>query len=351
MLLSHHKKNKNTKKKKKKNNEQMTLKPETAEEAILRELLGDSPDARPRPTRNSLQPHPTPAPIQQTPPRMAGFINHGNSCFISAAITIIREMPGICDALENVGTSPWAGVILSAVRTSASGVKTDTTKLHSLLCDRFPLGEQADMFEFLEIVLSLAFGGDVCPLMRSSMKNTVSCLDAGCAQNVSLPPVDQWTVKIHIPPAEAQVQAVELLGAIVDRVEGVEWTCMACGAITGLSADHLEIPPQYLALHLVRSLTGVEQRTRVHVAKKISIREKQYDLRAATYFTGRTPTRGHYVVSIHAVTGEEWLQNDDSLFPVDSGLSIYQGTREEMVMGLLYVAGNTAGGGKEGTEW
>ena len=109
--------------------------------------------------------------------------------------------------------------------------------------------------------------------------------------------------------------------------------------------------PQYLTIRLVRPLTGVEQRTRVHVAKKISIREKLYELRAATYFTGRTPTRGHYVVSIHAITGEEWLQNDDSLSPVGSGLSIYQGTREEMVMGLLYVARDTAGGGKEVTEW
>ena len=45
----------------------MTLKPETAEDAVLRVLQGSSPDAWPRSMRVSLRPNSAPTPTQQDP--------------------------------------------------------------------------------------------------------------------------------------------------------------------------------------------------------------------------------------------------------------------------------------------
>ena len=204
---------------------------------------------------------------------------------------------------------------------------------------------QHDAFEFLEAVLGLAFNMQVINLMQNDTSSSVVCLTPGCAATVTQPPLSNWTLKVHVPvfsEAAPQLRVVvitDLLTEVLDHVEPVVWTCPTCGALSGLSTDTVGATPQYLVVQLVRTWAGATNRTRVHVQKELLVQGKKYFLRAAVYFTGTSPVRGHYVTSIHRENGDEWLQDDERTSdPVDVGLAAYDATREELVVGVVYEA-------------
>ena len=333
------------------------LAPETEEEALLRTLWDDERPGLAYAGRHSSQMvpqlHPTPSPTPSSDrqhlvadfpflvagfPRsiapFAGFDNHGLSCFIAAALAVAREMEGVCERLENEGLNPWAANILSAVRTTASGKVADTTKLHTLLKARFPLNTQADAVEFLEVILSLSFAGDVCALLRNTSTNTVTCVAAGCKHSVETAATNM-TMKVHVPVGD-RVELVSLMVDVRDHVEMVEWTCAKCGSLKGLSVDHLGDPPRYLIVELVRDKSGVGARTSVHVAPEIRVRGCHYSLRATVYFTGITPVSGHYLCSVRH-GGLEWLQNDEKVVPMGADFQ-----REELAVAALYEASTSS---------
>ena len=74
--------------------------------------------------------------------------SHGNLCFISADVAVLREMPRVCEKLETRGKNPWASLVMRTLYVAAGGKTADTLQLHTLVLDRFPLGVQADSVEF-----------------------------------------------------------------------------------------------------------------------------------------------------------------------------------------------------------
>ena len=61
----------------------------------------------------------------------------------------------------------------------------------------------------------------------------------------TLLPASHWTLRV---PATSEVDVVKLMGEVLDHVVMIVRTCTACGALMGLSTDHLGDPPQYLVV-------------------------------------------------------------------------------------------------------
>ena len=286
--------------------------PESPEEAFLRAMEDDASKNGPTvSSRLQMASPPVSNRYQAGVKPFAGFENHGQSCFIAAAVTIVREMERVCGDLEDEGKNPWAAKILSAVRSSESaGLPVDTTKLHQLLVARFPFGLQADAIEFLEVLLSLAFGGTMCPALHSVTTNTISCMVPLCATVVQQT-VPATFMRVHIPKVD-RVSIADLMEEAMTHTEVVVWNCSMCGAKTGLSVDTLGDPPRYLIVHLVQDARGVGHRTPVHVAGVLRVRGVLYALRVKVYFVGETPVEGHYITSTLR-GGVEWLQNDSDV--------------------------------------
>ena len=306
---------------------------ETNEQAFLRELQEGvcqtkriAGDVALVPVRAlTLHPSGTTGPLLRRPG--SGCVNHGNSCFISAAVAVLRELPRVCEELETRGKNPWASQVMATLHMAAGGMTADTLRLHTLVLDRFPLGIQADSVEFLEILLERALGG-ISPWLRNTVMNTVSCATPGCGVKV-VNETPHSTMRVHVKPG-GPWRVTELMQLAVDHVELVEWTCSSCEAKSGFSSDELGELPKYLIVELIRGMAGVGIRARVQAAKVIVWRERMFEQRAAVYYTGETPASGHYISSV--CRGEdEWLFNDEEVSEIPPGFR-----REEMIVAVVY---------------
>ena len=337
---------------------------ETSEQALIRSLrgtpgkqddyvVGNSKSttpggSSPSPSlRQQLQTWPKPQPIPDGTVRLpfAGFDNHGSSCFLSAALTIVREAEGVCKMMEQDGVNPYAGTILSAVRWSAAaGTMARTTRVHDLMSGRFPLGKQADAVEALGVAMQLATGG-VCPPMQFKFGNAIKCMTSPCVHVTEREELET-SLQVIVPSGskfQDGVSVVRLIENTFVHCEMLTWKCPACEGGKGMSVDKVGELPEYLVVSLVRNNTALIRRTPVRVPRALMIRGKKFNLKVAVYFTGLTPESGHYVCGVFR-DGGEWEQNDETVRPWSGDFH-----REELVVAILLEAEKEHGQGRGGT--
>lgn len=200
-----------------------------------------------------------------------GIANLGNSCYVSAALQMLRSMKCFVNDIatlsdENaLADKPLLRALdehFSCVENrSAAGVKREMAKVR----DEYGDYEQQDAFEFMLMMLETIEGeiGEEgaarCPSRRNFKfvcAHEMRCANAACSQS-SRHQENLYTLTVDVMPEDDNVSLDELIMRYFER-ETIEKQCEACGHRWASSSRRCDALPNILLVHIKRFTTEIE---------------------------------------------------------------------------------------------
>ena len=200
-----------------------------------------------------------------------GIANLGNSCYISAALQMLRSMQCFVNDIatlsdENaLADKPLLRALdehFSCVENrSAAGVKREMAKVS----DEYSDYEQQDAMEFMLMMLETIEseigeeGAARCPSRRNfkfECAHEIRCANAACSQS-SRVPENLYSLTVDVMPEDDNVSLDELIMRYFER-ETIEKQCEACGHRWASSSRRCDALPNILLVHIKRFTTEIE---------------------------------------------------------------------------------------------
>lgn len=201
-----------------------------------------------------------------------GIANLGNSCYISAALQMLRSMKCFVNDIatlsdENaLADKPLLRALdehFSCVENrSAAGVKREMAKVRDEYGDTY---EQNDAMEFMLMMLETIEGeiGEEgaarCPSRRNfkfECAHEIRCANAACSQSSRIEE-NLYALTVDVMPEDDNVSLDELIMRYFER-ETIEKRCETCGHRWASSSRRCDTLPNILLVHIKRFTTEIE---------------------------------------------------------------------------------------------
>lgn len=201
-----------------------------------------------------------------------GIANLGNSCYMSAALQMLRSMKCFVNDIatlsdENaLADKPLLRALdehFSCVENrSAAGVKREMAKVRDEYGDTY---EQNDAMEFMLMMLETIEGeiGEEgaarCPSRRNfkfECAHEIRCANAACSQSSRIEE-NLYALTVDVMPEDDNVSLDELIMRYFER-ETIEKRCETCGHRWASSSRRCDALPNILLVHIKRFTTEIE---------------------------------------------------------------------------------------------
>jgi len=202
-----------------------------------------------------------------------GIANLGNSCYVSAALQMLRSMRCFVNDIatlsdENaLADKPLLRALdehFSCVENrSAAGVKQQMAKVR----DEYGDYEQQDATEFMLMMLETIEGeiGEEgaarCPSRRNfkfECAHEIRCANAACSQSSRIEE-NLYALTVEVMPEDNNVSLDELIMRYFER-ETIEKRCETCGHRWASSSRRCDTLPNILLVHIKRFTTEIEDK-------------------------------------------------------------------------------------------
>lgn len=208
---------------------------------------------------------------EEKAPRGRGIANLGNSCYVSAALQMLRSMKCFVNDITTLSDEnalvdkPLLRALdehFSCVENrSAAGVKREMAKVR----DEYGDYEQQDAIEFLLMMLETIEGeiGEEgaarCPSRRNfkfECAHEIRCANAACSQSSQIEE-NLYALTVDVMPDDDNVSLDELIMRYFER-ETIEKRCETCGHRWASSSRRCDTLPNILLVHIKRFTTEIE---------------------------------------------------------------------------------------------